>query len=43
MYASGRVEEIVGEAIAGRRDGIFFVSKVLPSRATFEGALSACA
>ena len=42
MYGSGRVEEMVGEAIAGRRDEVFLVSKVLPSHATFEGVLSAC-
>jgi aryl-alcohol dehydrogenase-like predicted oxidoreductase len=31
MYGSGTAEEIVGEAIAGRRDEVFLVSKVLPS------------
>ena len=30
MYGSGRVEELIGEAIAGRRDQVFLVSKVLP-------------
>ena len=30
MYGSGRVEKLVGEAIAGRRDEVFLVSKVLP-------------
>jgi diketogulonate reductase-like aldo/keto reductase len=43
MYGSGRVEEIVGEAIRGRRDEVFLVSKVLPSNATYEGTLRACA
>lgn len=42
MYGAGLVEEIVGEAIAGRRDEVFLVSKVLPSNATYEGTLAAC-
>lgn len=42
MYGSGRVETIVGEAIAGRRDEVFLVSKVLPSNATRKGTLKAC-
>lgn len=42
MYGSGRAEEIVADAIAGRRDEIFLVSKVLPSNASFEGTLRAC-
>src|SRR2546422_2233568 len=42
MYGSGRVEEIVGEAIAGRRDEVFLVSKVLPGNATYKGTLAAC-
>ena len=35
-------EELVGEAIAGRRDEVFLVSKVLPSNASYEGTLRAC-
>jgi diketogulonate reductase-like aldo/keto reductase len=42
MYGDGRVEEIVAEAIRGRRDEVYLVSKVLPSNATFEGTLRAC-
>jgi len=42
MYGGGRVEELVGEAIAGRRDELFLVSKVLPSNASFKGVLRAC-
>ncbi|HKR73887.1 MAG TPA: aldo/keto reductase [Candidatus Nitrosocosmicus sp.] len=42
MYGNGKVEELVGEAIAGRRDEVFLVSKVLPSHASFEGTLNAC-
>jgi diketogulonate reductase-like aldo/keto reductase len=42
MYGSGRAEELVGEAIAGRRDEVFLVSKVLPSNASYKGTISAC-
>jgi diketogulonate reductase-like aldo/keto reductase len=42
MYGSGRVEELVGEAIAGRRDEVFLVSKVLPGNASRSGTLRAC-
>jgi diketogulonate reductase-like aldo/keto reductase len=42
MYGSGKVEEIVGEAIAGRRDEVFLVSKVLPQNASRKGTISAC-
>ncbi|MEA3200951.1 MAG: hypothetical protein QOE90_2379 [Thermoplasmata archaeon] len=35
-------EEVVGEAIRGRREQVFLVSKVLPSHASFEGTLRAC-
>jgi len=42
MYGSGRVEELVGEAIAGRRDDVCLVSKVLPQNASFSGVLRAC-
>jgi diketogulonate reductase-like aldo/keto reductase len=42
MYADGGAEEVVGEAIAGRRDGIFVVSKVLPHNASRAGTLRAC-
>jgi diketogulonate reductase-like aldo/keto reductase len=40
MY--GEAEPIVGEAIAGRRDEVVLVSKVLPSNASFRGTLAAC-
>jgi diketogulonate reductase-like aldo/keto reductase len=43
MYGNGRVEELVGEAIVGRRDEVFLASKVLPSNASFEGTQRACA
>jgi diketogulonate reductase-like aldo/keto reductase len=42
MYGNGRAEELVGEAIAGRRDEVFLASKVLPSNASYEGTLRAC-
>ena len=42
MYADGAAEELVGEAIAGRRDEVFLVDKVLPSNATKQGAIEAC-
>jgi diketogulonate reductase-like aldo/keto reductase len=43
MYGSGVAEEWVAEAIAGRRDEVFLVSKVLPSNASRKGTLTACA
>lgn len=42
LYGSGRVEELVGEAIDGRRDEIYLVSKVIPSNATRKGTVAAC-
>lgn len=42
MYGDGDSEELVGEAIAGRRDEVFLVSKVLPSNASRRGTIAAC-
>jgi diketogulonate reductase-like aldo/keto reductase len=42
MYGSGLTEEVIGEAIAGRRDEVFLVSKVLPSNASLGGTVGAC-
>ncbi len=42
LYGSGAAEEIVGEAIAGRRDEVFLVSKVMPQNASRTGAIAAC-
>src|SRR6185312_12962284 len=42
MYGDGRVEEIVGEALADRRDELFLVSKVLPQNASRRGTVQAC-
>jgi diketogulonate reductase-like aldo/keto reductase len=43
MYGEGGAEEIVGEAIRGRRDEVFVTSKVYPHNASRRGALAACA
>lgn len=43
MYGDGATEDLVGEAIAGRRREVFLVSKVLPSHATRVQLLAACA
>jgi diketogulonate reductase-like aldo/keto reductase len=43
MYGDGVVETWVGEAIAGQRDKVFLVSKVLPANASRQGTLAACA
>jgi diketogulonate reductase-like aldo/keto reductase len=42
MYGEGGAETIVGEAIAGRRDDFFIVSKVYPHNASRKGAVAAC-
>ena len=42
MYGSGESEEYVAEAIAGRRDEVFLVSKVLPGNASKKGTIRAC-
>ncbi len=42
MYGNGGAEEVVGDAIAGRRDEVFLVSKVLPSNAGRRAAVMAC-
>jgi diketogulonate reductase-like aldo/keto reductase len=42
MYGDGAAEELVGEAIAGRRNKVFLVSKVLPEHATRRGTIAAC-
>src|SRR6201995_3084210 len=38
----GEAENIVGEAIAGRRDEVFLVSKVMPQNASRAGTIAAC-
>jgi diketogulonate reductase-like aldo/keto reductase len=42
MYGSGVAESLIAEAIFGRRDEVFLVSKVLPSNASKRGTLAAC-
>ncbi|MGZ3663284.1 MAG: aldo/keto reductase [Ktedonobacterales bacterium] len=42
MYLSGVAEEMVGEVIAGQRDQVFLVSKVLPQNASRSGTVTAC-
>ena len=43
MYGSGAAEELVAQALAGRRDEVFLVSKVLPQNASRSGTRAACA
>jgi aldehyde reductase len=42
LYGEGRAEDVVSEAIAGRRDSVFLVDKVLPSNASRTGTIEAC-
>ncbi|TQM13285.1 aldo/keto reductase [Pseudonocardia kunmingensis] len=42
MYADGAAEDLLGEALEGRRDEVFLVSKVLPGNATRRGTVEAC-
>ncbi len=42
MYGNGDAEELIADAITGRRDEVFLVSKVVPSNATRKGTIAAC-
>jgi diketogulonate reductase-like aldo/keto reductase len=42
MYGAGAAETIIGEAVQGRRDDVFLVSKVLPTNASKAGTRRAC-
>jgi diketogulonate reductase-like aldo/keto reductase len=42
MYGNGGAEIVVGEAIQGRRDAVFLVTKVLPQNANLRGTIAAC-
>ncbi|HZI85463.1 MAG TPA: aldo/keto reductase [Pyrinomonadaceae bacterium] len=42
MYGDGNSEELIAEAIEGRREEVFLVSKVLPQNATNLGTIKAC-
>ena len=43
MYGDGGAERVVGQAIAGQRDRVFLVSKVLPQNASAAGVAKSCA
>jgi diketogulonate reductase-like aldo/keto reductase len=42
MYASGGAEEVIAEAVAGQREKIFIISKVMPQNASRRGTIAAC-
>jgi diketogulonate reductase-like aldo/keto reductase len=42
MYGEGGAEAVVADAIAGRRDDVFLVSKVYPHNASRKGTIAAC-
>jgi diketogulonate reductase-like aldo/keto reductase len=42
LYADGAAEELVADAVEGRRDEVFLVTKVLPASATRHGTKEAC-
>lgn len=42
MYGQGGSEEVIAEAISGRRADVFLVSKVYPHNSTRQGAVAAC-
>jgi diketogulonate reductase-like aldo/keto reductase len=42
MYGNGRSEELVATAVAGRREQVYIVSKVLPENASRRGTIEAC-
>ncbi len=42
MYGDGGAERVIGKAIAGRRDGVYLVSKVYPHNASRDGVVAAC-
>ena len=42
MYGGGKAEEVVAEAIAGRRDRVYLVTKVLPENASRAGVVRSC-
>ena len=41
MYGNGGAEEVTGEAVKGRRDDVFIVTKVLPHNASRQGTIEA--
>src|SRR6516164_250165 len=42
-YSNGHSEELIGRVIAGQRDHVFLVSKVLPAHVKGDGIARACA
>jgi len=42
MYGEGGAEEVIAEAISGRRDEVYLVSKVYPHHASRRGTMVAC-
>ena len=42
MYGEGRAEQLIAEALTGRRDEAFIVSKVYPHNASRQGTIAAC-
>ena len=42
VYGDGRSEELIGRVIAGQRDRVFLVSKVLPNHAAGDGIARSC-
>jgi diketogulonate reductase-like aldo/keto reductase len=42
LYGSGKVEQLVAQAIRGKRERIYLVSKVMPSNASRRGTIQAC-
>jgi len=42
MYGDGRSEQLVAKAIAGQREKVYVVSKVLPQNASRKGTVRAC-
>ena len=42
MYGEGATEELIGEAIQGRRDRVFLVTEVYPHNASRRGTVAAC-
>jgi diketogulonate reductase-like aldo/keto reductase len=42
LYGDGKAESLVGQALEGRRDGVFLVSKIIPSNASRKGTIKHC-
>jgi diketogulonate reductase-like aldo/keto reductase len=42
LYGSGQAESLVGQALEGRRQDVFLVSKVIPSNASRKGTVKHC-